>query len=214
MSDPSSALPNAISIARILATPFVFLLALRTSPGALLAAFFLFLAAALSDLWDGYLARRYGWITPLGTLLDPLADKLLLVATLIPFLIVSRRGLEWELPWWGPLPYWVVGVIVGRELFMTVFRGWASRRGHVISAGPAGKYKALAQNCFSGGLLLWYALVRMAPAGGWPAGGGTGAWFAFHRSWIVGTLVLALGLTVYSMGDYLWKYRALLADRR
>ena len=155
-------LPNLISIARIAATPAVFFLALSPDPRRGYWAFVIFLAAALSDLWDGYLARKYGWITDLGKLLDPLADKLLLVSTFIPFYIISHRGPEWELPYWGALPMWVLIVVFGRELFITLFRSWASRRDVVIAAGKSGKYKAFIQNLFSGGALLWFPLVATA----------------------------------------------------
>lgn len=202
-------IPNIISIGRIAACPAVFLLALSRTAGSLYLAFALFLAAALSDLWDGYLARKHGWITDMGKLLDPLADKLLLVSTLIPFLIVSRRGPEWEVPWWGPLPVWVVAVILGRELFMTLFRSWAAGRGVVIQAGQAGKYKAFIQNLFAGGLLLWYGLSLTAATRGWNGSGGWALWAAFHRSWVGVMLGGALFLTVYSMGEYLWRHRAI-----
>jgi CDP-diacylglycerol--glycerol-3-phosphate 3-phosphatidyltransferase len=205
-------LPNIISVARIAATPVILLLALSDHNPHRYWAFVLFLAAALSDLWDGYLARKHGWITDLGKLLDPLADKLLLVSTFVPFYIVSHRGPEWELPWWGALPMWVLVVIFGRELFITVFRSWAARRGVVISAGTSGKYKAFVQNLFSGGALLWFGLVESARLRGWEGGTAWSAWTLLHGTWIGVTLSVALFLTVYSLVDYLWSYRALLRD--
>jgi CDP-diacylglycerol---glycerol-3-phosphate 3-phosphatidyltransferase len=207
-------LPNLISVARIAACPAVFVLSMATAASSLFAAFLLFLAAALSDLWDGYLARKYGWITDMGKLLDPLADKLLLVSTLIPFLIVSRRGEEWEVPWWGPLPIWVVAVILGRELFMTLFRGWAARKGVVIQAGKAGKYKAFIQNLFAGGLLLWYTLRVTAGDRGWIGSSGWAVWTVIHETWVGVMLAVALFLTVFSMLDYLWQQRGLLSGGR
>lgn len=205
-------LPNAITVARILACPVIFFLALSPSVTARVWAFVLFVAAGLSDVWDGYLARRYGWVTDMGKLLDPLADKLLLVATFVPFYMISRRGPLWELPWWGPLPLWVVIVIFGRELLITVFRAWAARRGVVIAAGSSGKQKALFQSLFIGGLLLWYPLVSMAEARGW-GGGAWAAWRWFHGTWVAVTLAVALLLTVYSMLDYLWRYREVVGIR-
>ena len=133
-------LPNVITIARILACPVVFALLLSTNATHLALAFVLWLAAAASDLWDGYLARKHGWITDTGKLLDPLADKLLLFSTLIPFFIVSRRPeVVAEIPWWGPLPFWVIAVIFLRELSVTLVRGWAARRGRVLAAGRGGR---------------------------------------------------------------------------
>jgi len=206
-------LPNAITVGRIVACPAIFFLALSPSVGARLAAFILFVGAGLSDLWDGYLARKYGWITNVGKLLDPLADKLLLVSTLVPFYIISHRGGEADLiPLWGMLPMWVLIVILGRELLVTIFRQWAVRHDVVIAAGTSGKYKVFLQNLFSGGLLLWYPLREIASARGLD-NLLYRAFMQFHSSWISVTLSLALVFTIYSMVDYLWSYRGLMGLR-
>ncbi|MEZ4414158.1 MAG: CDP-diacylglycerol--glycerol-3-phosphate 3-phosphatidyltransferase [Gemmatimonadota bacterium] len=203
-------LPNLITVLRILACPVIFWLALSTEITNGFLAFALFLAASASDLFDGYLARKHGLITNMGKLLDPIADKLLLASTFVPFYLVSHRGVAWELPWWGALPLWVLAVIFGRELAITLFRSWAARRGEVIAAGPSGKYKAFVQNLFSGGVLLWYPLRRLAEDRAW-AGSAWSVWRGFHGAWIGIMLVAALVLTVYSMADYLWGYRRLLS---
>jgi CDP-diacylglycerol--glycerol-3-phosphate 3-phosphatidyltransferase len=206
--------PNLITFGRILACPGVFFFILLPSVTFRLLSFVLFLAAALSDIWDGYLARKHGWITDVGKLLDPLADKLLLVATLVPIYILSNGQTEvGPLPWWGPLPLWVLFVIFGRELAVTVFRAWAVRRGVVISAGKSGKRKALSQNLFSGGVLLWYPLVMLATEGNWDGGFWT-FWSHLHGAWIGITLAVAIILTVYSMADYFWSYRDLAGVKR
>jgi CDP-diacylglycerol---glycerol-3-phosphate 3-phosphatidyltransferase len=203
-------LPNLISMGRIAACPAVFVLAFSSSAGWLLVAFALFVAASLSDLWDGYLARKHGLVTDMGKLLDPLADKLLLVSTLIPFYIISRQGGEVGLlPWWGEFPLWALVVIFGREAAMTVFRGFAARRGVVISAGQWGKVKAFVQNLFSGSVLLWYAVATMAIDRGWDGALWNG-WAHFHGAFVGVSLTLAIVLTVYSMLVYLWNYRLLL----
>jgi CDP-diacylglycerol--glycerol-3-phosphate 3-phosphatidyltransferase len=206
-------LPNTITVARIAACPAIFYLALQASVGARLFAFVLFVAAALSDLWDGYLARKHGLITDMGKLLDPLADKLLLLSTFVPFYMISHRpGEQWLIPWWGALPIWVMVVILGRELVVTLFRQWAVRRDVVIAAGRSGKYKAFIQNLFSGGLLLWYPLQEAAVQGQWSGP----QWLLFswvHSVWIGLTLTIAIVLTVYSMLDYFWSYRTLIGVR-
>jgi len=206
-------LPNVITIGRIVACPAIFFLALSPSVSARLAAFVLFVVAGLSDLWDGYLARKHGWITDVGKLLDPLADKLLLLSTFVPFYIISHReGEAGLIPWWGMLPMWVLIVIFGRELLITLFRQWATRQDVIIAAGTSGKYKAFLQNLFSGGLLLWYPVQEFAAARGLdnlPYR----AFVQVHATWIGLTLVLALILTLYSMVDYFWSYRALLGFR-
>jgi CDP-diacylglycerol--glycerol-3-phosphate 3-phosphatidyltransferase len=207
-------LPNIITIARIAVCPVLFFLTLAESTGARYGAFALFLAAALSDVWDGYLARKHGLITDMGKLLDPLADKLLLAVTFIPFYIVSHRpGETNEIPWWGELPIWVLLVIFGRELFITLFRQWAQRRGVVIAAGASGKQKAAFQNIFIGSLLAWWPTLQSAMANGWMTDGWWHAWAAFDGAICAASLAIALVLTVYSMLDYLWSYRALVGVR-
>lgn len=204
-------LPNIITVLRILVCPVIFTLALSSSTTERMAAFVLFVSAALSDLWDGYLARKHGWITDVGKLLDPIADKLLIVCTIIPFYMISHSGEAGDrVPYWGELPLWVVVVILGREIGITLFRSWAARRGVVISAGPSGKYKAFVQNLFVGSLLLWYPLRSTAVARGWTGGTGWSLWSEFHGLFIAVTLAVALVLTVYSMLDYLWSYRSLV----
>jgi CDP-diacylglycerol--glycerol-3-phosphate 3-phosphatidyltransferase len=205
-------LPNVITIVRIASCPVIFWLAVSPGIGARFAAFGFFVAAALSDVWDGYLARRYDLITDVGKLLDPIADKLLLVVTLIPFYIISHRGGGLDaVPWWGPLPMWVLVVIFGRELVITAFRSWAARRGVVIAAGTSGKRKALFQMLFIGGLLLWYPLVDVATGRGWD-GATWSAAAGFIRLFVAVTLVVAIVLTLYSMIDYLWSYRRLVGS--
>jgi CDP-diacylglycerol---glycerol-3-phosphate 3-phosphatidyltransferase len=207
-------LPNTITVARIILAIAVVPLLFIDSFGARILAFVVFVAAGLSDIWDGHLARSQGQITDLGKLLDPLADKLLLAATFVPFYILSHRpGPESEFPWFGGvLPLWVLIVIFGREIFITLFRGYAARRGVVIAAGPSGKYKALAQNIFAGAAILWYALHSGARDGGWD-GRFWAFWQQLHFAVAVIMLTAALVLTVSSMAIYLWNYRSLPAGR-
>ena len=90
-----------------------------------------FLSVAVTDTLDGYLARRRGMVTTLGKFLDPLADKLLIVTALIA--LIPTRG----------IPFWMVIVIVGREIAVTGLRGIALFQGMVISASNWGKRKTL-----------------------------------------------------------------------
>ena len=204
-------LPNLITIARIILAVVVVPLLFVESFGARMIAFVIFLIAAFSDLWDGHLARSRGLITNLGKLLDPIADKLLLTATFIPFYIISQGdGPGARFPWFGgTLPLWIVLVIFGRELFITLFRSYAARRGVVIPAGKAGKYKAVVQNFFVGSSILWYALLAEANLRGWD-GPVWAAWTSFHFTVSVIVLIVAVVLTVYSMLVYLWNYRSLV----
>jgi CDP-diacylglycerol--glycerol-3-phosphate 3-phosphatidyltransferase len=200
-------------VARIAACPVIFVLAIAPGVGPRSWAFVLFVVAGLSDVWDGWIARKYGLITDMGKLLDPIADKLLLVATFVPFFIISRRGTEIDLvPWWGTMPVWVMIVIFGREIFITLFRSYAVRRGVVIPAGTSGKRKALFQALFAGALLLWYPVRMTAETRGWSGTPWT-LWSLVHTTWVGVTLGIAIVLTVYSMLDYLWSYRSVVGIR-
>src|SRR3954466_5639991 len=134
-------LPNALTVGRIAITPLIAVLpfAPATTPRGL--AFVLFLVAAISDYADGVLARSRKQETDLGRLLDPLADKLLLVGTFVPMFLLAKRYPF--IPPLGPvgLPLWIVLVVLGREVFMTVFRQAAARRGVVIAAIRSAKWK-------------------------------------------------------------------------
>lgn len=202
-------LPNLITLSRIVLALVVAPLLFVEGFEPRLWAFVIFLAAALSDLWDGYLARSQNLITDLGKLLDPLADKLLLAATFIPFYLLSH-GVEpqTDFPWYGGrLPLWILLVIFGREVFITAFRGYAARRGVIVAAGPSGKYKAVFQNIFIGAAILWYAFQTAAREQGW-SGPFWSGWQRFHFAFVVVVLSVAVILTVYSMVVYLLDYRA------
>ncbi len=206
-------LPNFITVSRIALCPILFWLVMSTDTRARLAGFALFTLAGLSDILDGYIARRDDLVTDLGKLLDPIADKLLLTVTLIPIYLISHRGgpLD-ELPWIGPLPLWVLFVIFGRELLITIFRAYAARQGVVIAAGWSGKRKAMFQMFFTGAVLLWYPLVDVGLAKGWENWlwnlGSMGL-----QAWVPIMLGFALLLTVYSLIDYLWSYRVVVGIR-
>lgn len=206
-------LPNIITIGRIILAVVLIPLLFVDSFAWRLAAFLIFLTAAFSDIWDGHLARSQGLVTDLGKLLDPLADKLLLAATLVPFYILSRNPTEADFPWFGgTLPLWILVVIFGRELFITLFRSYAAGRGVVIAAGQSGKYKTVFQAIFTGAAVLWYALHSAARAAGWTGGVWEG-WRSFHLYFTATTLAIAVVLTVYSMLVYLWQYRGLFIRR-
>ena len=201
------AIPNVITMARVALTPAIFVLALSEGFIPRLLAFLLFAVAAVSDLWDGYLARKHDWISDFGKLMDPIADKLLVVATFVPFFMISHRpGPLGDLPYWGELPAWVLLVIFGREILVTVVRQIAARNGRVIPAGKAGKYKAFIQTVFCAATLLWYTLQAAAREQQW-AGPFWDTWQEVVHGPVVGfSLLLALILTVYSMMVYFWSW--------
>ncbi|MEO8580741.1 MAG: CDP-alcohol phosphatidyltransferase family protein [Gemmatimonadales bacterium] len=220
-------LPNALTAGRILAAPFIAALPFINSPTARGIAFLLYVVAAVTDYYDGMLARTRNLITDLGRLLDPLADKLLLFATLIPmFVLMAPAGdafiptraesidagrLPFLTPWGSVgLSWWVVTIVIGREIFMTIFRQAAARRGVVISAiGPA-KWKTGFQSVWVGSAYFWFFAATLAAGKGWTSG----AWTAFaHFNGIVGTvtMVISVVLTVYSLILYLRRYAGVFA---
>lgn len=204
-------LPNILTVARIALTPVIALLPFIRGWVPKLIAFVVFLAAAISDIYDGRLARERDEITDLGKILDPLADKLLLFATLVPIYWITRYPMQqYEIPWWGNLPLWVALLLVGREVVMTVFRHVAQRRGVVIAAGGAGKLKTIIQDTFIGATIAWFAWKDMATSFGWRRGWLGALWEQFHGTVVAVTLAVAVLITVYSLGVYFYRYRRLL----
>lgn len=202
-------LPNAITTLRVLLAPVVTVLLFETGPVARLAAFGVFLVAALSDLVDGALARRREEVTDFGKLVDPLADKLLLVATLIPFfLLTAREPNLGGLPVFGGIDLWVLLVFFGREIVITWLRTGAARRGIVVPANTLGKRKAFAQSVFIGAMILWIAYRTAAAEYGW-AGSFDRFWYQLHGWFTTVFLAIALLLTVLSLGVYLAAFRRL-----
>ena len=173
-------LPNTITMFRIGVVPVLLFVPYAMSRQASAAIAWFFIVAAVTDILDGWLARRGQQVTHIGKLLDPLADKLLASTALIMLVAVGRLDV------WGA---WMVVVIVGRELAVTGLRGIASAGGHVMSANWLGKAKALSQNIAIAALLFHY------PTFGLPA----------HEIGI-GTLFLATLLTLWSGYKYFASY--------
>jgi phosphatidylglycerophosphate synthase len=220
-------LPNTITAGRILAAPFIAALPFIAAPGARLIAFVLYVVAAVTDYFDGKLARTRNLITDLGRLLDPLADKLLLFATLIPMFVlmapptdplvptraesIDAARLQFLTPFGSVgLPWWVVAIVIGRELFMTVFRQAAARRGVVISAIASAKWKTGFQSVWVGSAYFWFFAATLARGQGWTSP----VWFAFANfNGIVGTvtMIASVALAAYSLAVYLRRYSGVFA---
>ncbi|HEX5634169.1 MAG TPA: CDP-diacylglycerol--glycerol-3-phosphate 3-phosphatidyltransferase [Gemmatimonadales bacterium] len=206
-------LPNIITLARICFTPVIALLPFIEGYRPKLICFVIFVIVALSDVLDGYLARSRKQVTDLGKLLDPLADKLLLVATVVPIYWISRqREAEYGIPVWGSIPLWVLVLLLGRELAMTIFRQWAQRRGVVIAAGRAGKLKAMMQNVFVGAVILWFAFRDARKPMGWEHSRYAEYWNEFHGGFVAVVMVVAVFLTIYSFVLYIYRNRALFSQ--
>jgi CDP-diacylglycerol---glycerol-3-phosphate 3-phosphatidyltransferase len=187
-------LPNQITLARLaLTVPFV----ATFYAGSRTTAFVLFILASLTDLLDGYLARRQGLESNFGKLFDTLADKILMAAALT-MLAVERS-----------IPSWIVITILGREFFVTGIRQIAISQGIVLAAERLGKHKMVWQV-----ITVIYFLLLLASAEGPLAF--TRNWFAWRplspevfghlTIWITTLLTLASGMS------YFWKNRRLFAD--
>jgi CDP-diacylglycerol--glycerol-3-phosphate 3-phosphatidyltransferase len=143
-------LPNILSCFRIVVIPLLVVLLTDPGPTAAILATLTFFLACLSDFFDGYLARRWGISTTLGTLLDPLADKLIVAAALIMLAGMERTP---------NVPSWMVVVIIGREIAVTGLRAVALGQGMVLAAEELGKYKMVFQMFALHGLLLHYPFL-------------------------------------------------------
>jgi len=126
-------LPNTLSLIRVFCIPLILWLLNDPSPGDLFVAALVLAVAFFTDLLDGFFARRNREVTSLGKLLDPLADKLLICASLIMLIPL------------GFIPPWLVFLLVGREMAVTGLRGMASAKGEIIAASFFGKSKTALQ---------------------------------------------------------------------
>ena len=189
-------LPNKLTFLRILLAPAFLVLLMVDFPFHYLAAGLCFGAAALTDLFDGRIARKRGLITNLGKFLDPLADKMLTTAAFLGFLAV------------GAIDVWVLMVILSREFMVTSVRLVAAGEGTVIAASRWGKIKTVAQ--FVAILFLlaslefstWPATVFAALDVTLPA-------LTYSIPLVAGHLLVWVSavLTVISGVQYLWNYR-------
>ncbi len=168
--------PNFLTLLRIVAVPILVIILLSDFQGKEIIAFIIFLLAMLTDMLDGFWARRKNKKTSLGELLDPTADKLIIIAVIICLV---------EL---GSIAAWMAIVIIGREVAVTGFRAIASSKGISIAASPWGKLKMNSEAITFSLLILgeknlagFYILAEI------------GLW-------------LVIISALFSAGEYYWKY--------
>jgi len=125
--------PNIVSVSRVVLVPVVVALILVQTKAAAYAATAVFVAGGLTDLLDGYLARRFGSTTETGAWLDPLTDKLLIAATVIALTAIGR------------FPVWAAVIILVREVSVTVLRMYLGRQGTSMPASRIAKWKTASQ---------------------------------------------------------------------
>ena len=184
--------PIALTLVRIVLVPLVIVFLISSERVHVLIAAVIFLAASLTDWLDGAIARRTNQVTRLGTMLDPVADKLLVAAALVSLVQVDM------------VPAWMALVIIGRELAVTGLRGVALSMGVVVPASRLGKWKTVTQ---------YVALTLLILEKGVPA-----EFVPFHLVSGV-ALWIAMGATVFSGLDYFYSFflrtgaEALVKDR-
>jgi CDP-diacylglycerol--glycerol-3-phosphate 3-phosphatidyltransferase len=172
-------LPIALTLFRIVLVPLIMVFLISSDRVSVLIAAVIFIAASLTDWLDGSVARRWNQVTRLGTLLDPVADKLLVAAALISLVQVDM------------IAAWMALVIVGRELAVTGLRGIALSTGVVVGASPLGKAKTVAQ---------YVAITALILEKGVPDDVAPFHLFSQFLLWV------ALGLTVLSGVDYFYRF--------
>lgn len=189
-------LPNAITFSRLLLTGvFVAGTAFGGAAGHWVALVS-FVIAAISDFVDGWLARKLGLVTPMGKLMDPLADKVLVGSA---FVYLSATGF---------CPVWVTVLILAREFLVTGLRQLAVEAGHVMAADRLGKWKTTMQLTFCITCLVWLVVGPMTAENPLV---GLLRYLSDPDGWLMpGSLWLALGLTLLSGWNYLWQSRGLL----
>jgi CDP-diacylglycerol--glycerol-3-phosphate 3-phosphatidyltransferase len=139
-------LPNSITLVRIAVIPVLFVLLSDPGPTLSLIIAALFVLAALTDLIDGYIARRYEIVTKTGKLLDPIADKMIVCTAMILLIPIDRA------------PAWIVAIIIMRDFIVDGIRQIASTSGLVISASKLAKQKTVSQIAAVTALIIHYPL--------------------------------------------------------
>ena len=145
-------LPNKLSIARVLCIPAIVTLLHFPSPACRICAAALFIIGCLTDFLDGRIARKRNLVTDFGKFIDPVADKLLVLTTLIMLIHLQL------------MPAWIVIIILCRELAVDGLRMVAVTKGQVIAAGPLGKWKTACQMVLISAILI----LNMPVFSAWP----------------------------------------------
>ena len=148
-------LPNALTLLRIFLVPFLVVVLLTKFTGREFVGLGIFLVAAITDFFDGWVARRRNQTTRLGALLDPIADKLLMSAAFISLVEMDPKH----------VPAWMVVIVIGREFAVSGLRSIAAQQGVTIAASPLGKGKMVSQVIAISLLILGYELGQFRVVG-------------------------------------------------
>jgi CDP-diacylglycerol--glycerol-3-phosphate 3-phosphatidyltransferase len=173
--------PNTLTLFRIATIPVIVTLMMYPNRLSCWIAAILFSAAAITDYFDGYIARRFGLVSNLGKVMDPVADKLLVSSA---FIMLTAQG-------W--VPAWMVCIIIGREIAVTGLRNIIAEKGEDVSASNLGKYKTGFQIAAAIPLLIHYPFFGLDT-------------IVIGRFFLWGALIF----TIWSGADYFFKFRKLL----
>lgn len=184
---------NRLTLGRLVLT-VLFVLALSSLwPYGRTVALILFALAGISDYFDGEIARRYGFVTNFGKLMDPLVDKVMMASAFICLVPLEA------------VPAWVATIVVARDFLITGLRLLASSEGQILPAEKLGKHKTSWQIVTVVFFLLLLSLREL-----WPGLEETGWWQIAWRYGGNTLLWITIGLTIYSGVGYLWRHRALV----
>ena len=190
-------LPNKLTVVRIVLAPLFLLLAVLDFPFHYAASLVVFVAAALTDMFDGKIARARGLITNLGKFLDPLADKMLTTAAFLLFLVT------------GQMDVWALMLVLTREFMVTSVRLLAAKDGTVIAASIWGKTKTVAQfiaiiyTLAALEFSTWQSMLSLPSA-------------VFSVPLVIGQVLIWISvvLTVISGVEYVWQNRHFFAGEK
>lgn len=168
-------LPNKLTILRILLVPFMMIFYMNGAP---IIATIIFLVSSFTDMLDGYYARKYGLITNFGKIMDPLADKILVITA---FVLLVEQGI---------VAGWILTVILAREFIVSGLRMVAAAEGIVIAAGISGKIKTVTQ----------MIAIPLLMLNNWPG-------YLFNLRLDMIFLWICLVMTVISGVEYVYKNR-------
>jgi CDP-diacylglycerol--glycerol-3-phosphate 3-phosphatidyltransferase len=180
-------LPNILSLFRIAVSPVFFYLITSSDPEFVQIGCYLFIAGALSDYADGWIARKYSSVTASGKFIDPLADKVLTIAAFIAFVYLDI------------IPFWMVAIVILRDIMTTGLRVYADYRNQALETSYLAKVKTFVQMVFIAIVLLLIFLKSFAITGIEPD-----TINKLLYSPVIDILMLVLNIiTVWSAGEYL-----------
>jgi CDP-diacylglycerol--glycerol-3-phosphate 3-phosphatidyltransferase len=188
-------LPNKLTVGRLFLTVLFLIVFFGRSRFADTMALVLFVAASITDYWDGEIARRRNLITNFGILMDPLADKILICSAFIAF--VEH----------GDMRAWMAVVIVARELAITGLRMLAASKQKVLAAERYGKHKTISQMV----AIITILVARSYPEWGHWANAVFEGWVPYLKT---ASLWISVFLTAFSGALYLWRNREFYLDDR